>query len=160
MPAILGREEISDELRDILNLPARMGGMGFLNPRAEAEKEYKNSILATSKLTEAIFNQDTQFQTDEESLKQVSKEIAKSKEKWWVEHKNKLQSGMRDETKQIIQLASEKGASTWLTSLPLKKYGFRLNKQQFRDAICLRYNLKLRDVPKYCQCGQSYSIDH
>ena len=105
--------------------------MGFLNPRAEAEKEYKNSILATSKLTEAIFNQDTQFQTDEESLKQVSKEIAKSKEKWWVEHKNKLQSGMRDETKQIIQLASEKGASTWLTSLPLKKYGFRLNKQQF-----------------------------
>ena len=131
MPAILGREEISDELRDILNLPARMGGMGFLNPRAEAEKEYKNSILATSKLTEAIFNQDTQFQTDEESLKQVSKEIAKSKEKWWVEHKNKLQDGMRDETKQIIQLASEKGASTWLTSLPLKKYGFRLNKQQF-----------------------------
>ena len=78
MPAILGREEISDELRDILNLPARMGGMGFLNPRAEAEKEYKNSILATSKLTEVIFNQDTQFQTDEESLKQVSKEIAKS----------------------------------------------------------------------------------
>ena len=39
-----------------------------------------------------------------------------------------------------IIIASEKGASCWLTSLPLQKWGFFLNKQEFHDAICLRYN--------------------
>ena len=34
------------------------------------------------------------------------------------------------------------GASSWLTSLPLEKYGYVLNKQNFQDAICLRYNFK------------------
>ena len=48
----------------------------------------------------------------------------------------------------------------WVTSLPLKRYGFRLNKQQFWDAVCIRYDLPLKDVPKYCQCGQPYSINH
>ena len=66
----------------------------------------------------------------------------------------KLHESLNDKTKRIIQLSSEKGASTWLTSLPLKRYGFRLNKQQFWDAICLRYNLKLKEVPKYCQFGE------
>ena len=43
--------------------------------------------------------------------------------------------------RRVIELASEKGASTWLTSIPLKAYGFRLNKQQFHDALCMRYDL-------------------
>ena len=51
-------------------------------------------------------------------------------------------------------------ASTWLTTIPMKLFGFRLNKQQFWDALCLRYDIPLRDVPKYCQCGQKYSINH
>ena len=43
MQAILGGRTISDEMRQVLNLPARMGGMGFLNPSLEAEKEYRKS---------------------------------------------------------------------------------------------------------------------
>ena len=54
-------------------------------------------------------------------------------------------------------MASEKGASSWLTSLPLAEYGFRL---EFVDAICLRYDLKLTDVPMVCVCGDTFSISH
>ena len=60
----------------------------------------------------------------------------------------------------LLELASEKGASSWLTSLPLKEFGFRLNKQEFADAICLRYDLRLKDVPRRCACGDEYSISH
>ena len=42
----------------------------------------------------------------------------------------------------------------------IKQFGFRLNKQQFEDALCLRYNLKLKDVPNKCICGMDYSINH
>ena len=33
--------------------------------------------------------------------------------------------------------AQEEGASTWLTSLPLKEFGFSLRKGAFRDALAL-----------------------
>ena len=60
----------------------------------------------------------------------------------------------------MVQLASEKGASSWLTALPVKEFGYLLNKQQFSDAICLRYNLKLKDCPKVCACGSDFSVNH
>ena len=60
----------------------------------------------------------------------------------------------------IIKLSCQKGASSWLTSLPLKELGFRLNKQQFDDAICMRYDFQPKDVPKNCACGHEYSINH
>ena len=35
-----------------------------------------------------------------------------------------------------MELGTEKGASTWLTALPLQEQGFTLNKQEFQDALC------------------------
>ena len=59
-----------------------------------------------------------------------------------------------------IALASEKGTSSWLTSLPLKSCGFTLSKQQFHDSVKLRYNIKLDDVSGDCACGNKNSVDH
>ena len=38
-----------------------------------------------------------------------------------------------------VDLATEKGSSTWLTALPLTEYGFALHKGAFHDALALRY---------------------
>ena len=39
-----------------------------------------------------------------------------------------------------VDLAKEKGASTWLTALPLVEHGFTLHKGAFHDAaLALRY---------------------
>ena len=38
-----------------------------------------------------------------------------------------------------MDLAQEKGASSWLTTLPLKEFNFALHKGAFRDAVALRY---------------------
>ena len=56
--------------------------------------------------------------------------------------------------------ASEKGASSWLSALPLKKLGYVLNKQDFRDAICLRYGWQIPRTPAYCGCGKKNDFDH
>ena len=38
--------------------------------------------------------------------------------------------------KQIaIEQASERGASSWLTTIPMSRYGYNLNKQAFKDAM-------------------------
>ena len=61
-----------------------------------------------------------------------------------------------------LELISEKGASIWLSTLPLKTCGFLLNKQEFFDAISLRYNLTLSTANRstICVCGKPNDINH
>ena len=56
--------------------------------------------------------------------------------------------------------AGLKGASLWLTAIPLKDQGSALNKQEFRDYLRLRYNLPLQDLPSTCACGQPFNVSH
>ena len=54
----------------------------------------------------------------------------------------------------------DKGASHWLTVLPVTSHGFSLPKSAFRDALCMRYNWQPDHLPSHCACGQAFSIDH
>eukprot|EP00116_Pleurobrachia_bachei_P011818 sb/3472080/ len=54
----------------------------------------------------------------------------------------------------------KRGASTWLTSLPLSEHGFTLNKQEFRDSLALRYSFPIQGVPNKCACGKNNGIEH
>ena len=71
-----------------------------------------------------------------------------------------LAARISPDTFKILQLCSEKGASIWLTSIPLKSCGFRLSKLQFHDAICTRYNFRPADIPRFCGCGKEFSVNH
>ena len=54
-------------------------------------------------------------------------------------HKATLLDGASNTLKTSIELASEKGASNWLTVLPLQEHSFTLHKIAFHDAVVLRY---------------------
>ena len=56
--------------------------------------------------------------------------------------------------------AGEKGASSWLTALPLVDFGFLLSKSDFRDALHLRYGCTPPRLPTACVCCQPFHIDH
>jgi len=56
--------------------------------------------------------------------------------------------------------ASKKGASIWLTALPIQEFGFCLHKQAFRDALCVRYGWQLERLPSHCACGETNSLNH
>ena len=62
--------------------------------------------------------------------------------------------------KRCLHLNRDKGVGAWLTVLPLKDQGFCLNKQEFRDAICLRYGWKIPNTPHFCGCGSRNNVDH
>ena len=38
--------------------------------------------------------------------------------------------------------------------------GFNLNKREFRDAIKLRYDWPVDDIPSTCVCGDAFTVDH
>ena len=137
-----------------------LGGMGFLDPSEESEWEYENSKIVTAQISEAIYEQRPRLDIDVEAQEAVMKDLRRRKEDLWKERCEHVRGAHDERMRRVIELASEKGASTWLTSIPLKAYGFRLNKQQFHDALCMRYDLRLADVPRTCACGNDYSINH
>ena len=70
---------------------------------------------------------------------------------------------VRQIVKQIhkpVELTIEKGASNWLTVIPIKEMNFNLNKKEFRDATKLRYDWEITDIPAIFTCGDLFTIDH
>ena len=160
LPAILGGRNINDEQRTMFSLPARLGGLGIQIPTEDADFEYGNSLLMTEQLTEAIYLQKSRLELDEDGLKKVRSEVRTRKSERYVHLKEHLKDRVSESEFKMMELASERGASVWLTTLPIKEFGFRLNKQQFVDALSMRYNLPLQNVPRVCVCGDEYSISH
>ena len=55
---------------------------------------------------------------------------------------------------------AEKGATSWLTTLPIKEHGFYLNKTAFWDAIHMRYRWKPERRSDKCVCGAPFNVEH
>ena len=55
---------------------------------------------------------------------------------------------------------NEKGASSWLSALPIKAIGYALNKQEFMDGICMRYGWNMKCIPTHFACEETNSVDH
>ena len=49
-----------------------------------------------------------------------------------------LISEVSNEQQYAMELAQERGASNWLTSLPIREHGFSLHKGPFWDALALQ----------------------
>ena len=162
IPAIIGKQYVPDDIRRIISLPAKMGGLGINNIALTSDLEYDNSVAATHALADAIYNQNTTYAADNEKQVKILASIKRKREEHFKKLKAVILEDSTASTVRQLELLSEKGASSWLTSLPLKEYGFLLNKQEFHDAIALRYNLTLSNLnsPKECVCGATNSINH
>ena len=62
--------------------------------------------------------------------------------------------------KRKLTLAQETGASNWLSALPIRAKGFSLNKQEFTDALALRYGWIVKGLPEVCACGENFDERH
>ena len=124
-------------MRSIFSLPARLGGLGIQVPMLEASFEYECSVKMTAHLAEAIYRQDSPFETDEEATLKARNEVKKMKEGRHKELKDSIKENCHEDLTRLLDLASEKGASSWLMSLPLADYGFNLNEKHFIEAISI-----------------------
>ena len=64
LPAITGKPYISDLERDLIALPAHLGGLGIPNPTATSPTEHKASLQVTAPSVDAIIERHGQFNTD------------------------------------------------------------------------------------------------
>ena len=160
IPAILGRK-VTDLERKIISLPVRLGGLGIQNPVLTADREFRNSSTVTMNLTKLIEEQQQDLRNyNKETVESDIARIKREKEKYLMEQLEEIKNSANEKLKRSLELANEKGAGLWLTALPLQAAGYVLNKQEFRDGICLRYGWSIPNTPFYCACGVKSSVDH
>ena len=93
-------------------------------------------------------------------MKQAKNSIRVSREERYKEVVLKVRNNMNARELNLNDNSQEKGTSNWLTVLPLSDQGFSLNKQQFWNAIRLRYDLFITNLPTNCVCGASFDAQH
>jgi hypothetical protein len=73
---------------------------------------------------------------------------------------DKVCKKLPSDQQRAMDISQEKGASFFVTTLPLARYGFTLSKGEFLDAVLLRYMWPLHNLPSQCVCGKPFSVDH
>ena len=61
IPALTGRPPPNDLDRDLLALPARLGGIALVNPTQGTDTDFLSSVKITEALKDAIIQQDFQY---------------------------------------------------------------------------------------------------
>ena len=157
------QEDLS--MRHLLAFPARMGGLAIPVLSKVAQEEHNASRRITASFVNIIAPgiramecgpileavAETRDQKRQERLRKngALKEAVTS-----------LQRELSPRQQLMVTIAEEKGVSSWLTAHPSRQYGTILNKSDFRDAVCLRFDLPLDGLPTSCVCGAAMTIDH
>ena len=157
LPSLCGCETFTEHEPMLLRLPARLCGIGLL---------HLESMCATEFVALLEILQQNSLAMEGKNPTAVHKEALRTKSGVWRRrriaeatlHQQLLDGSPHDSRR--LELLLAKGASSWLTALPLKEHGFKLNKQEFRDAMALRYGWQLQSVPVTCACGQPFDADH
>ena len=161
IPSLCGRAPPNDVERKLLALLARLEGLGLVNPTSLSSIECQASVKVTSPLCKLILHPEkhdkftainTQISAKGEIIKLKRNSLNNCASELKLSHPKSLQHAMA--------LAQEKGASSWLTTIPLEEFGFTLQKGAFRDALTLRYGWQPANVPTNCSCGSLFFVEH
>ena len=57
-------------------------------------------------------------------------------------------------------IPQQPGCNNWLNIIPMEEFNYSLNKQKFLDAVRLRYQLPILNLPTRCPCGEKFDTQH
>ena len=164
LPILFGNEfSIIAEHRDLLALNTSQGGLGIPIIANEAKEQHRASKKITKIHTDAIICQYPKLeQRDENGLtfKELKSQVLHEKSVTSRQSFETIYSNLPDTLKPVVEQSCDKGASSWLNTLPLEEQNLDLNKEEFKDAIRLRYNVPLSNLPTFCPCGEKFNEVH
>ena len=162
LKSLLNEYVCNDDERLLFTLPVKQGGLAIQDPVERCLIEYQNSRSASQTMINKVKSQESIYdvEIEDEQRTQVQK-LRTEKFKRNKERLNSIKLKVKDQlTARSLEASLEIGASSWLSTLPIKQYGFLLDKQSFWDSLYIRYNIQLKRLPSNCVCGAAFKIDH
>ena len=160
IPVLTGQATPSATLRALLALPARLGGMGIVNPKTARAKQQEASEQICEPLVKMILAQNGDALQAKHLQVGIKRRIKKAQANELRAMAEEVLSALQPTERQCATAAQEKGTSSWLVALPVQRHGFALNKGEFWDALALRYGWQLRMTPQSCRCGEPFNVNH
>ena len=161
IPNLTGRPPPNDVERKLLALPARLGGLGISDHTLNSDDAFKASLLVTAPLRKLIQAQNPEYTYHAHADQMTARaDIQRKHREQTTTDANSLRGELTPTLQKAMDLARERGSSSWLTSLPLEEHGFVLHKGAFVDALALRYGWALSRTPSSCECGASFTVEH
>ena len=124
----------------------------------DCPENHHDDYELSKKLSESLEDKDPL--TAELWQKRTLDDLINAKKKKIADKISNPRSVLSLEQRFAPERASEKGATAWLNKLPLKRYGFQLNKSEFRDGLSLRYGWNPKNAPLNFPCEETFSLTH
>ena len=158
IPALFG-SNISAKDREILSLKIKDGGLGLRVVSKISDQSYDASRKITKPLVSQITAQSQELPCPAEVAEAKSNcaTILNASEK---QRRTDIVSKQTTELARTLNQLAEPGASSWLAAKPLKEEGFNLTRSEFKDAIRLRYDMTLQNLPSKCPCEKKFDVNH
>ena len=113
IPAWTGRVPPNDLERELFALPARLGGLGIVNPATSSSREFDASVSISAPLSHLIKCQVTEYSGDTLAAQMGAKqEVRKQRQDILKSSAATLKVTLKASLKHAMDLAQEKGAST------------------------------------------------
>jgi hypothetical protein len=161
LPAIFDEEApFQRPLSDLFTLPIKVGGLGVPNLKNESKTQYEASKAITRTHVQSIVMQAPIMLAHRKPPEKIKEEFRTKKEEATKRKVDEIDQLLLPGTARIVEQTRDKGASSWLNAIPLENHGFSLTKQEFRDSLRLRYNLRLKKLQSKCVCGHPFNVDH
>ena len=121
--------------------------------------DYEASRTITAPLAAVIVMQGNNIPTDNE-VKVLKKKTMTIKDNHISEKSKNIENKLPEKELRSVKQLKENRVSSWLSPLPLEEHGLTLNKIEFRDALVIRYNQKLKGSSDKCAYGQNFDVNH
>ena len=144
LPNLTGQNAFSDTERELLVLPAHFGGLGIFDLSKKSTLHYSTCEIISAPLVHLILDQSEEYAPEvKEAQTRMRHNARKFHRQCEARAANHLEKSIPTKLQKALTICSEKGASSWLSALPISEHGFALHKGAFRDALCLRYGWRL-----------------
>eukprot|EP00117_Sycon_ciliatum_P027087 scpid42792/ scgid5532/ len=160
IPAVTGVAPPSPPLRQLLSLPPRLGGLGLLSPLSIAPLQHATSVAVTSELQANIMRQSLLLATDEDTVRNAKLQGRAKLRTLWSDTTATISADLSDHEQRSLEASCDRGASSWLSCLPIAAHGFSLDRRSFQDALAARYGWPVLGIPDTCLCGVPFTTDH
>ena len=160
LPSLFGRAEpLPEELKELVNLSTVQGGIGISGLTRESSEQVNALLDITAPHVNFMVTQSSTIPA-RELMEERKREINAQRRATAKSRIDRIGESLSPDLLQAVQQTRDKGASSWLNAIPIEEHGLPLNKQEFRDSLCLRYNLLLPNLPSYCACGEIFTVNH
>ena len=119
LPSFSGISPPNELMRALLALPCRLGGLNVVNPIESCAEQFTSSQLISRPLVDLIVKQSNQLFECDAVQQRIKSTLKQTRFANLQALARRLYSSFSAPLQRCLDLAQEKGASNWLTALPI-----------------------------------------